>query len=210
MGIGSRLREARIHAGFASARSAALAFGWPPSTYASHENGQTDTPPIEVLTKYAKAFRVPVEHIAFGGGFASPAPAFPAASQPATISVTLVSWVSAGGFTERDGVTSSDALDTLRIADIKPGQWIALRVEGDSMDRISPPESVILVDMADRKLVPNACYVIASEDGSATYKRYRPSPDRFEPVSVNAEHEPIFPNGAIRVIGRVRRTMLDM
>lgn len=38
--INERLREARRAAGFMSARSAALHFGWKPSTYAAHENGQ--------------------------------------------------------------------------------------------------------------------------------------------------------------------------
>lgn len=37
----SRLEQARIAAGFEkSARQAALHFGWAPSTYGAHENGQ--------------------------------------------------------------------------------------------------------------------------------------------------------------------------
>lgn len=51
-----RLRQARIQAGFKSARSAAIRFGWKPSTYASHENGQTPVP-HEAAIAYAKAFK---------------------------------------------------------------------------------------------------------------------------------------------------------
>lgn len=53
----NRLREARISAGFESARKAALRHNWVPSTYASHENGQTPVP-RDAARKYAKAFKV--------------------------------------------------------------------------------------------------------------------------------------------------------
>jgi transcriptional regulator with XRE-family HTH domain len=53
---GDRLREARQNAGFKSARSAAIKFGWTPSTYASHENGQTPVPVGEAKI-YAQAFK---------------------------------------------------------------------------------------------------------------------------------------------------------
>jgi hypothetical protein len=51
-----RLRQARERAGFKSKRSAALRFGWVPTTYASHENGQTPLPQ-DAAAVYAKAFK---------------------------------------------------------------------------------------------------------------------------------------------------------
>lgn len=92
------------------------------------------------------------------------------------------------------------------------GEWVAFVVEGDSMDRISPPDSVILINRKDKKLVPNGCYVIADKEGNSSYKRYRPKPARFEPVSTNPNHETIFPtaDSEITVLGRVRRTILEM
>ena len=97
------------------------------------------------------------------------------------------------------------------MSDLDPrGEWIALRVEGDSMDRISPPGSLILVDLTDKALVPNACYIITDGDSQATYKRFRSNPPRFEPVSTNPSHQPIFPDGEPAVIGRVRRSLIDM
>lgn len=78
------------------------------------------------------------------------------------------------------------------------------------MDRISPPGSVIFINTKDKRLIANALYVIADEEGNATYKRYRPGPPpRFEPVSTNSNLEPIFPENEPAIIGRVRRTMLD-
>ena len=50
-----RLRKARETAHFSSARQAALRFGWKPSTYSSHENGQTPVP-VAAAFKYGKAF----------------------------------------------------------------------------------------------------------------------------------------------------------
>lgn len=50
-----RLRHAREMAGFDSAMSAAKRFNWKPSTYASHENGQSKVPQEAAVT-YAKKF----------------------------------------------------------------------------------------------------------------------------------------------------------
>lgn len=123
--------------------------------------------------------------------------------------VPIVTWVSAGAMARDDG--QQDIVGEIEAAglDVR-GNWIALRVEGDSMDRISPPGSVILVNMADRRLVPNACYIISNGDGEASYKRFRANPARFEPVSTNPAHEAIFPDHEPAVIGRVKRSILDM
>jgi len=44
-----RLREVRDAAGFKSALSAAKRFHWKPSTYGSHENGQTPNIPVRTV-----------------------------------------------------------------------------------------------------------------------------------------------------------------
>lgn len=126
--------------------------------------------------------------------------------------VPLISWVSAGLLAVADHVDEIDQAPMIGAADLPPGNWIALRVIGDSMDLISPPGSIILVDRADHRLVPNACYVIADEEGGSTYKRWRPDPERWEPVSLNKTHDTFYvsPDNAPRVVGRVRRTVLDL
>ena len=62
----SRLRQARLNAGFKSARSAAIRFGWRPSTYTAHENGQNDYDG-DIAVVYARAFRVEPEQLYLGG-----------------------------------------------------------------------------------------------------------------------------------------------
>lgn len=157
-------------------------------------------PRIDTIIQLARALDVTPEWLAFGAG------------EEAATSVPLISWVSAGAFGQADAVDDVDDAERITVADLRPGEWVALRVEGDSMDRISPPDSIILVNLDDRKLVANACYILQDADGSATYKRYRPNPDRFEPVSTNDSHQTLFPDpgNMPQIFGRVGRTILSL
>ena len=132
----------------------------------------------------------------------------------AAFTVPLISWVSAGKL-QKPETSVFDTADAKRIvADgLDPaGTWIALKVQGDSMDRISPPDSIIFVNLRDRRLVANACYVIEDDEGGSSYKRYRPDPVRWEPVSVNKKHRAykVLGDRGPKVIGRVKRTVLDL
>ena len=123
--------------------------------------------------------------------------------------VPILTWVSAGSMARDDG--QQDIIGETEGGGLDPrGNWIALRVEGDSMDRISPPGSLIFVNLNDKRLVTNACYIIANDGGEASCKRFRNNPPRFEPVSTNPTHEPIFPDNDPVVIGRVRRSVIEM
>ncbi|WP_439710614.1 LexA family protein [Brucella anthropi] len=130
---------------------------------------------------------------------------------PAAIAdVPLVSWVSAGELTHQDPVIDLDDYPTVPTVNLPEGNWIALRVEGPSMNKISPPDSIIFVNLNDKRLVPNGCYVICDETGKATYKRYRPGEEpQFQPASYENIQPPHL-EGAINVIGRVKRSIIDM
>jgi len=124
--------------------------------------------------------------------------------------VPLISWISAGEMTDQDCIMDTIEYPVVTTYNLPRGQWIALRVDGTSMNKISPPDSIIFVNTHDRRLVANGCYVIADETGKATYKRYRPSEN---PPWQPASYEKIAPpnlEGAIKVIGRVRRSVIDM
>lgn len=124
--------------------------------------------------------------------------------------VPLISWISAGEMTDQDCIMDTIEYPIVTTYNLPRGQWIALRVDGTSMNKISPPDSIIFVNTHDRRLVANGCYVIADETGRATYKRYRPSETPpWQPASYD-EIEPLKLEGAIRVIGRVRRSIIDM
>lgn len=131
-------------------------------------------------------------------------------STDARVTVPLVSWVSAGRMSESEAQPRADTF--LSMPDLEPGDYIALKVQGDSMNRISPDGSVIVVNRRDQRLVSGQPYVFAIR-GEATFKLWRPGPPpRLEPYSTNPANEPIFPDKRRKlfVVGRVRRTLLDL
>lgn len=141
-----------------------------------------------------------------------PAPTDADTPQPTTV-VPLVSWVSAGELATVETIPEGEQTDTVVTTNLGPGRWVALHVEGDSMNQVAPDGSRIFINRDDTELVSGKCYVIADELGRATFKRYRATPvPRFEPDSSNREHEPYFPppGGAVKVIGRVRKIVHDL
>lgn len=195
-----RLAYARLLAGFKHATDAAEALGIPYGPYSLHESGVRGYG--RRVKDYARRYNVSIDWLLRGVGPG------PDDKRALATGIPILSWVSAGDMRRED--IADEALGMLDIGALADGDWVALRVDGDSMDRISPPDSIILVNRRDRRLVANACYVIGDLDGNATYKRYRPNPTRFEPVSTNPAHEPIYPEHDPVIVGRVRRTILDM
>lgn len=64
-GPAQRLKASRLRRGFSSAEKAARAFGWKPSTYRAHENGQNKLSK-KAAERYAAAFQVPPDWLLFG------------------------------------------------------------------------------------------------------------------------------------------------
>ncbi len=199
----ARLQWARKRAGFSGPQAVADRFHFNVNNYKAHESGRNGFS-ASISEAYATAFGVSNRWLYLNEGAPEATEA-----QPVIQRVPVLAMVSAG-LLMRDDV-SDEALGSINVSDLPPGgDWIALRVFGESMDRISPPESVIFVDRRDKRLVPNALYVIADEEGNTSYKRYRPGPPaRFEPVSTNKDLEPLYPTADPVIIGRVRRTVLD-
>lgn len=220
--VATRLAKARVDAGFKSRLQATKKFRWNHSTYTTHENGRSAFN-ADTAKEYASAYQVPLSHL-LGADIISESDdeyvqmhdnMLPPTKSPEQHSgIPLISWVSAGAM-EKDEHYQED-FDDYPIAyapDLDPnGDWIALRVDGRSMDKISPHDSIIFVNRSEKNLVPNACYVIIDENGDASYKRYS-SPDKFEPVSTKPhDYETIrFIHGQEpEIIGRVRKTVLSM
>lgn len=199
--IAKRLKELRYSRGFRSAAAASRALGEDkPTTYQQYENG-TRPLTMEPAVKIAKKFGASLDWLLLGSGEMK--------GDPDVSRIPLLTWVSAGDMMREE--IADEALGWIRVSDLpKDGDWLALKVHGDSMDRISPPESVIIVNRKDKRLIANACYVIDDGEGNATYKRYRPDPMRFEPVSVNPDHETIFPDNDPTIVGRVYQTILRL
>lgn len=122
----------------------------------------------------------------------------------------LLSWVSAGRLSE--SVPTPDADQQVAVGDLPAGDYIALTVRGDSMDRCSPEGSIILVNRRDQTLQRGKPYVF-SVRGEATFKLWEPGePGYLAPYSTNPTNRPIFIKRKrdLFVVGRVKRTILDL
>ncbi len=135
----------------------------------------------------------------------APADAIPLARVP------LLDWVSAGRLVPPTSQIPLEDVPLLAFADLGRGEFFALRVEGDSMDRVSPDGSIIVVNKAERELMNGRAYVFSLR-GETTYKLWHDDPAYLQPFSTNPRHTPIFfkRKKDFEVIGRVRRTVLDL
>jgi transcriptional regulator with XRE-family HTH domain len=136
------------------------------------------------------------------------AEAFAEVARPDIIAVPIVSWVSAGRLVDSEPVDSWAELPTITAVGLDPGDWIALYVEGTSMNLVAPPGAIIFINRREKMLVPGGDYVFLSDDGAA-FKRYRNNPPRFVPYSNDPNHIDLFPSGQIKVIGRCHRVVFN-
>lgn len=125
--------------------------------------------------------------------------------------VPLVSWVAASSFAEIT-VPAEEVEKFIPVAGLEPGDYIALEVRGDSMDRIAPDGSIAVINRRKRDMIDNKFYVVASEDGgSTTLKRFKEDwPARLEPYSHNPEHQTIFIREPVKVVGQLARVITEL
>lgn len=87
----------------------------------------------------------------------------------------------------------------------------ALRVRGNSMSRLAPDGMYVVVDFddTDPARLNNQPVIVCiesptSNDHDCSFKIYKRNPDRFEPFSIEAGYDTIFPNGRHwKIYGRV-------
>jgi len=195
-----RLQKARAAAGYESPSEAAkLIKAINKNTLISNENGNR---PIsrKAAEKYAAHFGVEAGWILFGDeGVKTP------------IDIPVLSMVSAGNLIEHESIMKDDIERWIQASDLPSGDWFALEVAGDSMNRIAPDASIILINRADLNLIDRRFYVFSSrETGSATFKQYRVDPPRMQPYSTNPEHMSMPLNDDFVAFARVRRVITDV
>jgi|SRR5688572_1781851 len=80
----------------------------------------------------------------------------------------------------------------------------AVEVKGDSMDQLFEEGEFVVCDPDSTQLYNDKVYLIENEEHETQVKVYRGNPARFEPMSSNETHQPLFMGqDQIRVIGRV-------
>lgn len=136
---------------------------------------------------------------------------FPEGKQAdAPVEIPVISWVAASSFLDAPDVERDDEAPKIRMLGMKPSDYVALRVSGDSMNRIAPEGSIAIVDLKDRELFAKRYYVFQHETEGATFKRYMRRPDRLDPSSTNPDWQPIEMGPGIGVIGRVVKVIVDL
>jgi len=174
------------------------------------EQGRVKRP--RLLRELVSALKTTEDWLLWRKGPEEP-PAPQAATEADLRRIPLLDKVTAGKLRASSSQIPVEDVPLLAFADLGRGDFFALTVDGDSMDRWSPDGSIIVVNQADRTLVSGKAYVI-SQRGEATFKMWRPDPPRFAPYSTNPSHEPIFVRSKADaeklVVGRVKRTVLDL
>ncbi|MGA7807476.1 LexA family transcriptional regulator [Bradyrhizobium sp.] len=130
------------------------------------------------------------------------------------VQVPLLDTVTAGRLKAPSSQIPIEDVPLLAFTDLGRGEFFALRLEddADSMDRVSPPGSIVIVNKADRQLRTGKFYIF-SIDGETTYKMWQDGdPAYLSPYSTNPAHKPVFirKKRDFDVIGRVKRTVLDL
>ena len=200
--VGDRIKIAREARGFSQVELAEM-IGKGQTTVSSWERGRTE-PTREDVVRIAERLRLPVSDI---DGVGEDAP-----RQARFQEVPLISWVSAGQLREPGQVPQTRYAETMLTGDLPGGEYFATEVVGDSMNRVSPEGSRIIVNVADRELRAGRFYLFSLR-GEATYKRFQDDPViRLEPFSTNPANQIIFPKADKdwNVIGRVVRSYLNL
>nr|WP_162987018.1 XRE family transcriptional regulator [Sphingomonas paeninsulae] len=201
MGIGKRIAAARDAKGWSQGKLAE-AVGKGQTTVSSWERERTE-PTREDVVRIASKLGIPLADIE---------DVLSDKSAPMGRTMPVLSWVSAGHVHDIASVQDLEEVDHITVSSLPPGEYFATKVKGDSMDRVSPEDSTVIVNVKDRDLVSGLSYLFSLR-GETTYKMYQGKPvARLEPYSTNPSNKTIFLNGDKdwSVIGRVVRSFIDL
>lgn len=100
----------------------------------------------------------------------------------------VVGLVPAGNW--REAVENTDEYMLAPDPDLADDAFV-VEVEGDSMNRVAPPGTRVVIDPQDKRLITGKIYVVRNVDGDVTLKQYMSDPARLVPCSDNDQHREI-------------------
>lgn len=118
--------------------------------------------------------------------------------------VPVISWIQAGTMRATEDPYPLGQADKWVAVDSNKDTLLANEIRGTSINRRADEGDIVVWDFADRDLVDKKFYVIRIGD-EATVKRYRATPARFEPFSLDPDHPTIFLGPGVEILGRVIR-----
>lgn len=85
-----------------------------------------------------------------------------------------------------------------------PKTAYALKVVGDSMDKVVRDGATIIIDPTDLDLFDRSYFVVRNRDGETTFKQYLDGPSRLVPCSTNPVHKTtLLGSEELTILGRV-------
>jgi repressor LexA len=152
----------------------------------------TTPPKLEWITKLASALNADMSDLVTGLK-GSAAPSY----------IPVIGMIAAGNW--REAIQSPDGHIPVLHA---KNHMFALKVDGDSIDRVAPDGAFVAIDPSNPTLADGLIYAVQNADGDTTLKRFRSGPDRLEPDSTNPVHKAIMLGGeAITIIGRATQVI---
>jgi SOS-response transcriptional repressor LexA len=127
-------------------------------------------------------------------------------------SIPVYADVPAGKMMATEGIAKAEDIRShVTISGLGKGNWAALIVNGNSMNKVAPDGSMIVFNRADQRPVDNGFFVFEHpETGEATFKRFGAGkPPRLRPYSYD-DYDPIMVTEDIVIVGRVKKVLVDL
>lgn len=163
--------------------------------------GKAVLPRLDSIQKIAQVLNVSAGWLAFGEKASE--------NNSESIQIPIISWVAASPFAETGFIEHQANAARISVQGLKPATYFALTVHGDSMNRVAPEGTTIVVNASAKELLPRKFYIFQKGE-KATFKRFMSNPDRLEPYSTNPLHEAMSIDEETVVIGQVVRVITDL
>jgi hypothetical protein len=120
-----------------------------------------------------------------------------------TTEVPLLTWAAVARLALSTPVIPVQSKQSVTVADLPHGSWIAMQVDVPVMNLVAPVGSIIVADRTDTRLEHGGDYVFRLANGVGKFRRYMTNPERFQPQSTDPNAETIYPTPDLHVIARV-------